>query len=480
MEPVSSIPDEPVTPTPTEFFEPGRRLEWGFRHYFFGFIVPALWVCLSLPSLTPWRPIQRTRQVLKDDVAALHAFLAKYEKNPSDLSILRSFARGNKLPFSAYDAYGERMDYLRFDNQHFLLRSFGDDQIQNSLTSSIDLGIINWGERPNIALTYSYPELPQPGFYPAALLAGADSPDHHWLARVYSDAERGHQHLVVRHLLKDGLFMVAPHDAVEEYLWLPTGDRLIFTATGSSRYRDGIYLWDLRTDTTIDVLDVIHTRQLSALTHVPNKLWVSLAGVSKRGPLVYFYMRPRHYGSLSPLQFFRYSSMIAVAVPDGEKPRLATVDEFPASVDAASLTHPLQINWQIQGQGTHVQREWLQLPTTSDVEHLLLAWHEFSDKAAGSPLYPYSLWLLATFYGESFAAMQTSSGHEHDALRSYGTEVARALLNYAAAPTYLKGLSLYAYEELMDGKVLPYQLARFTVKGSGPTGPSVSDKTTSK
>ncbi|MHA0110998.1 hypothetical protein ACXYUI_28260, partial [Klebsiella pneumoniae] len=70
-----------------------------------------------------------------------------------------------------------------------------------------------------------------------------------------------------------------------------------------------------------------------------------------------------------------------------------------------------------------------------------MAWHQFSDKASMTPLYPYSLWLLSVFYGES-AAFSTGGHRESEALRAYGSEVARALLNDPLAPTYLKGLAL--------------------------------------
>ncbi|WP_457835994.1 hypothetical protein, partial [Staphylococcus aureus] len=77
---------------------------------------------------------------------------------------------------------------------------------------------------------------------------------------------------------KEGLFMVAPHDAVEEFLWLPAGDRIVFTATGSNRYRDGLYLWDLRTDSVINLLDTVHMQGQVAPAKTTASYWLALGG----------------------------------------------------------------------------------------------------------------------------------------------------------------------------------------------------------
>ncbi len=62
--------------------------------------------------------------------------------------------------------------------------------------------------------------------------------------------------------------------------------------------------------------------------------------------------------------------------------------------------------------------------------------------------------------------MADLNGRDADVLRSYGTEIATALLNYPLAPSYLRGLALFTFENLMDGQKLPYRFAQLTTASS--------------
>ena len=120
--------------------------------------------------------------------------------------------------------------------------------------------------------------------------------------------------------------------------------------------------------------------------------------------------------------------------------------------------------------GLGFQRRWLQQQFVGPVEPVLLAAQSWSMKAVSTPLFPYSLWILAGLYGESVPATGSAEVATRESLRAYGVEISRALLNYALAPSYLKALALYAYEILMDGKSLPYRFAQFPVAESPGLG----------
>ncbi len=424
---------------------------------FFGLIFPVFWVVMTLPSMLPFQALQRTKQFLKEDAGALQLFFGKYDKTPDNLNVLRSFAAGFSLPFEVYDPFGERIDFIRLDNRHFILRSFGTDQIQNNLNSAIDIAVVSWGERAADALIYDYPSLPRPDFYPAVMLPGAESPQHQLTAKLFADPVSRSRRLVVRHLKRDGLYMVAPHDGVEEFFWLPSGDRLVYSATGSTRYRDGLFLWNLNTDTVVNLLEKVRAPTLRGVAQGADAYWLALAGVSQKGPVVFFYLRPRHAGGLSPVEFFDKSSIVAIAIPDKGKPRLANYDEFPNAA-AMGNTGGSYINRSLlKGRGISLQQDWLELTVKNDLEQLLTSWHDISEEAVGTSLYPYSLWMLSNLYGESATESTNIDKREREVLRSYGTEVARALINYPLAPSYVKGLALFNYEELMAGRSLPYK-----------------------
>ncbi|MEN9834931.1 MAG: hypothetical protein RL011_1124 [Pseudomonadota bacterium] len=433
---------------------------------FFGLIFPIFWVVMTLPSMLPFQALNRTKQFLKEDAGALQLFFGKYDKTPDNLNVLRSFAAGFSLPFEVYDPFGERIDFIRLDDRHFILRSFGTDQVQNNLASAVDIAVVSWGERAGEPLVYAYPNSPRPEFYPAALLPGAESPSHQLLAKLFADPVSHARRLVVRHLKRDGLYMVAPHDGVEEFFWLPAGDRLIYSATGSTRYRDGLYLWNLNTDTVVNLLEKVRAPTLRGVAQGADAYWLALAGVSEKGPVVYFYLRPRHAGGLSPVEFFDKSSIVAIAVPEKGKPRLANYEEFPNAAAMGAIGSAYVTKSTLAGRGTSLQQDWLELTTSNDLEQLLTSWHDISEESVGTALYPYSLWMLSNLYGESATTSGALGKREREVLRSYGTEVARALINYPLAPSYLKGLALFNYEELMAGHLLPYKFAEKRSKPS--------------
>ena len=458
----------PVPPAGLAVPPPGHRGPWGKVALFAVFwLVPVAWVGLTPPMMPPEHPLQHTRRVLDEDNAVMHAYLGRYKKTPPDLNALRAFARAEKLRFDPYDAFGQRLDYLRLDDGHYLLRSFGDDQAQNTAASAPNIGVVHWGKRPEKGLVYRYPDRPTPSFYPAVLLAGADSPDGRWLARLFSDPTNRTRELVIRHRRRAGLFMVAHHDAVEEFLWLPGGHQLVYTATASTRHRDGVYLWNLDDDSVVNLIDSAQRSMPFSPSRGGENLWLSLAGIAKKGSTVLFYAHPRHDGGLDPADFFVDKQLVAIQLPErpGAPAKLVPPESVADLAPGSPLTRPLDLGGQIDGvSGLKGQVAWLRLPVSGDLETILTAWQQYGERASSSPLYPYALWTLTALYGESFLAHGKAGGKEADVLRTYGSEVAKALLNDPLAPSYLKGLALYTYENLMDGQPLPYRF----LKGAPP------------
>ena len=435
----------------------------------FGVLLPIAWIGLTPPFNPLYQPLKRTRRLIRQDTMVIHAFLDKFKKTPTSLSSIRSFARLNKMSYSTYDGYGQRLDYLRLDDKHYLLRSYGEDQEQNTVLSPADIGTIHWGELPPTPLTYEIPEIAEPGLYPAALLAGADSPERFWLARLFADPSKPARHLVVRHLSKSGLFMVAPHDQVEEFLWLPSGEQIIYTATSSLRYRDGLYLWNLRTDQVVNLLDLLKRVLPPAPAGNGERLWLSLAGIGRHGPTLLAYMHPRHDGTLDPRDFFSTARLLAITVP-GEQPaqtRLAGAGEWSATATKSMLLQQFDLAAKLVGTGgLEMQQQWLQQQFGGEALPLLLAAQAWSAKSAATPMFPYSLWILPALYSQNAAALAPSEASTSARLRASGAEFSRALLNYPLAPSYLSGLALYAYEALMDGQSLPYRFAQLPEAGS--------------
>lgn len=428
-------------------------------------LAPAGWLALTPPFNLPHRAQILTRQRLATLNVALHAYVTQWKTAPPDLATLRAFAAAESFAFNAYDPYGERFNYLRLDERHYLLRSFGEDGEQNTLSTARDTGVIDWGPRVSKSLTYQYVKPDKPHLYPAALLIGADAPDAQWTAKLYVDPERQTRQLLVRHRTKNGLFMVARHDAVEEFLWLPDSRRIVFTASGSERHRDGLFVWDLMTDALTNLTELAGEARIEGPSGKGPMFWLSLAGIAPLdgGVVVYSFVAPRNNGELDPGTFFSSKQLRATIV--GDVAGDFRPDE-PPTLAAPLVAGRLDLTAHLLGKGgLKVQRAWLTLPLAGNMEDVLLDWHTYSERETQGPLFPYTLWLLSSLYSESFAMMAPKDVRDADVLRTFGTEIARALLNYPLAPTYIKALAMNTYNRLLDGQPLPYHMTQLEAVG---------------
>jgi len=418
------------------------------------------WVALTFRP--PYQPIPRTRANLSSDGRALASFLGKYKKSPDDMGELRAFAAAEHMRFRAYDTYGQRLDYLKLDAEHYILRSFAGDGVQNTMNGQPDMGIAHWGARPPRNPVYRYTTDGAPGLYPAALLMGADSPDHSWYARLFVDASNGTRLLLARQKGKAARFMTAPHDAVEEFLWLPDGKRIVYTATGSVRHRDGLYLWNLANDSLVNLTDLARSSLPMSPAARDEGLNLALAGVGAKGPTVSVYAASRGNGPLDPRVFFSREHLVNLTVPEGHTPKPLAQPRGPEA-SVPPLAQPFLLAARLDGAGgLNAQKAWLALPLDGTLEDVLLAWQHFSEREDHSPLLPYCLWVLSSLYGQGSALLAPLGSRDADVLRTYGAEIARGLLNYPLAPSYLKGLALFAQGALMDGAPLPYHFAQLT------------------
>lgn len=433
--------------------------------------VPFAWIVMSLPPFAPYRAGERSRTTLAVALQALKAYSEEHSQLPRDLNALRSYAVAEQQDFGTYDAWGQRLEYIRLDDQRFLLRSFGSDGVQNRLDTAPDPGHLDWGQHTNMGPTYEYPSLAIPELYPAVLLEGNESPTRNWLARLYADRANGKRHLLVRHRVQADLFMVASHDGVEEFLWLPDGHRLVFTASGSTRYRDGVYVWNLVDNTLVNLFDSSGTPIPISPAAGGTKLWLSLAGLTAAGPTVHVYAMLRHDGPLDPRLFFDRSRLHSIIIPGRKGETMANLLDFSAP-GAPDQTHippharlaDLQAGVGNLNNALPIQQRWLRLKVRGDLEGTLLAWHDFSTQEPNSILYPYSLWMLSILYGEGYKLLIETHPRDADVLRAYGTEIARALINHRLAPSYLQSLALFTYETLMEAQSPPYGIAQLNTQ----------------
>ena len=87
---------------------------------------------------------------------------------------------------------------------------------------------------------------------------------------------------------------------------------------------------------------------------------------------------------------------------------------------------------------------------------IVLPSQQFSIRHNKTPLFSYSLWYLTALYSESFVLAQSSHAREADVLRSYGAEIARALMNDVMAPGYLRAMRYFGQKTLTRRDPTPF------------------------
>lgn len=426
-----------------------------------GIVLPLAWLASTPVDSKGYRADARTRSNLDLAEKNIDHFRQQFKRLPVSLTELRTFSKSIGKKINSHDAYGQRLQYVKLDDAHFVLRSFGADSVQNTIFTAADPNVADWNKLQPTP-QYQFQHRLQRLTYPAVLLAGADSPNKQWQAKLYVDPAVGQSRLIVRHRERSELLMLALHEQVEEFLWLPDSHRLIYTATGSVRYRDGVYLWDLLEDSTTNLLDEPSAKVGITSLSQTKQLWLSLAGIVPSGPLVFFFAAPIQQEALDPTAFYNTTNFF-VAKISAAKDRRSNVTRANVPEHLAKLVPWTDMAAQITSEDTtsEMQNRWLRLPLAGVTENVIHEWQNFIEAHPQAPLSPYGLWILTSLFSDTYALLQQSKNKsDSETIRSFGAEIANALRNYPLSPAYLHGFGLFAFHGLTERTPLPYQISK--------------------
>lgn len=400
----------------------------------------------------------RTLNNLRKGHEAIEEFTRVWQGVPASIAELRAFAFAQHRNFSAFDAFGNRLEYVRLSDHHYLLRSFGSDDRQTSVFSDADPYISNWPTLPPSTPRYRYLPGPRVSIFPSAVILGLHSPNQNWYAQIFTDRYGGSRRLIVRSPEKER-FLVASHDFVEEFLWMPNSYHIAFTATSSAKYRDGIYLWNILTDETINLLDYINQSSRLLPDTPQQRYFLSLAGVSAIGDELLAYIAPANTPFLNPFDFLNREQLFRIKLPS---PGVGV--QFSQMIDSkldSPLAEAVNINQDIIGekQNDKVYQKWLSLKLEGNLEHVISEWQKFAENNTSSPILPYCLWILASIYHDAYQLVKPVNKQDAAVLRALGAEFADGLAQFAASPSYLRAFGSYIYEHLAAEKALPYQVS---------------------
>ncbi len=426
--------------------------------YLLCILIAFLWTSLSyVPLGSNTSRARETARHLEKTKEHILVFKTKFSRLPHDMGELRAYIKSMDVSYVPYDAWGSRLKYLQLTEQWFYLKSFGADLMENQIASAPDLKIDNIDPLPSDPPS----ELSNQGsalqIFPGAILYGIRSPSNALVAQLSVDEASQTKRLLIRDLADKDFLLSSFHDKVQEFYWMVNGDKLVFTASGSLRYEDGIYIWDLNTNRIINVIELMKRRfgNLKA-----EKLYMALSTVDEESKRIFLFLKPMRDLMLDPTEFYSTNNLYSFRWDEIDS--MATDFESYHTAKATVFDTPTtpQVMLEADFKGLKPQNDWSQLPHQGPITTVLSQWQEYCVTYHGAPAFPYALWWLASFYGDSVAVMRPQSEDEAFVLRSYGIEIAQALDDQLNAPEYLRAMALYIKHQLQNDLKLSYSVAK--------------------
>jgi hypothetical protein len=384
-----------------------------------------------------------TQETLRGIDSIIQAYTSKYGEAPPSLNQLRLYSKMRGRPFSSVDSWGGRLEYLRLGKVNYTIRSFGEDGVQNTHLTEPDTGIFRWGQMMRTGLQYDYDVGIRQARPSVVLFAGADDNAREWHAKLFLDPETGSRRLLIRSKKVLNLYMLAPHDGIEEFLWLPEGDRIVYTATGSARYSDGVWIWDLKTDQAWNLLEFNNEAGDLSPTKKAKSLHLALSYVASGVKTsIGVFIAPSSGQGMDAESFFHPMNRFVFEMGSGT--HFKRIDPTDNSKKEESL---FDYEWMGQsalsprGSGISIQRSWLRLPRAGDWERGMGSWQDFAAEHAQSPLAAYAVWALALFYQDGALAAKKGS-KEAIILRGYSMELSLAVSRMIAAPSWMRAAAV--------------------------------------
>lgn len=421
-------------------------------------LLPILWL-LAL-ALTESGLIHRSdvTPTLNETAQWIEKFQKEFQRLPWSLAEIRLYAKSYEAPYTPYDNFGLRLQYLPLKENSYLLKSFSSDATENLYGSAPDEQILVGLSSAQQGLQALFPNKSQPMIYQGGFLAGLRAPSTGLIARLEVNSLLRTRYLLVQDPKESRFSMISFHDAVEEFLWLPSGHEIVYTAQGSERYEDGIFYWNLQDGSIHNIFSELK-RDMWPNAGPDDSFFLSLSHISAQPPLLYILAQPAGRSGLDPKDFYRFSNLYAVGLT-AEQLQNPVFQRISSNVDYSAFDYAVShISLIDEGhKGDLVQEEWLALMLSGDAEQLIDQWQTFSSKHSQSPLLPYSLWWLVSIYNDTFRQFQENQHEEAHVIRNFGIEIAEALAALPTAPYHLRAMAEFLKKNLLLSRVADYNV----------------------
>jgi hypothetical protein len=424
----------------------------------FSWFIPIFWTTLSLSAVHGLLQWNQTPKTLAEFQRWIERFERDYHRLPYQLAEVRALAQAHGVPIAPYDNFGMRLQYLPLTEKDYLIKSFGRDEQENRPQTSADPTLSTIIKRAETYIQAEGLQQSVPQFYQAAFLDGTQSPATGLLASVEIQPQFHLRQLLVRSPKNSDFYMVAFHDMVEEFLWLPSGFEIVFTAFGSQRYEDGIFYWNLRDNSIHNMLPELRQQFWKELPED----WLfygSLSHVSHDPGLIYLLLAPAGSDDLNPKEFYSFRNLLAIPINEALASRVEA-QRIPTDLAFTAFDYDLTQDRLLKTaeMASPLQQQWLALSLEGDPEELISTWQDFSSNHPTSPLCVYGLWWLSSIYNDSFRHLSAQDSPQAQVIRGFGIEMTEALIGMPTAPRYLRAMGRFLKKQLLLSRAADYNV----------------------
>lgn len=380
---------------------------------------------------------------------------------PENLSELRAFGYAQNDKPDIYDNYGSRLFYQPLSEKSFVIKSFGRDRTENTILISKDESFSHNVLAPPRGLKVNLSKESRLNFFQATALDGSEAPKGELFASLHTRFSGGEKRLVVQSFKDKQFFMLSVQDAVEEFLWLPSGTELMFSALGSSRYEDGLYYWNLQTNQVKNVLPDLKKKYFPKLGE-DQKLLLSLSHASAKPDFLYILATPMpDSGELDPKEFYRYQNFYALnPKADFSAERVLAEGDF--NIFDYDLDHRALINPAESVMALPAQKAWLDLSMSGDKQSLLESWQAYASTYSTSASLPYALWWLGSIYNDTYRDLLKLQPENARTIRNFALEIADALSQLPSGPFYIRAFAEHLKKSLLSSTPAAYNVTPIT------------------
>lgn len=387
-----------------------------------------------------------TQKNLKNLSDVAFKFKQQTGRNPNHIREISEYAKSSFRKASVYDFYGNKVALHSLDEKHWILRSYGPNNLKGE-SSGIHKNIF-WAPRTwtNLFRKVRIPQSKPPSVYNPVHLLSSSSHKGRYTARIFYNSSVDKKTLVVvKNNRKREPVYVNDIDNPEEFLWLPTSNTLVFTTDPNRGRNESIQVIDIDTLESVSIklkqTSISVAKQKSAL-----KFHAMLAGTKLRG--FYFYATDLFSSPLNPDQFFSSENLYSVDITKNLKPKVKKVEN-----NTRSPYRFIKFKDSSSSNMSPLQKEWSKLSLSGNAQETIENWQSIAIKSSGTPTFPYTLYYLIALY-ESASEMMRVNGriNESISLKGIASEYARELASNQNAPLWLSLVGWHAWEELKRGK----------------------------